>query len=505
MAEATTWICSVCGYVHRGTEPPDECPVCGVGPEDFEAGPDEPAGAGDSSSSAPTRWRCLVCDYEHEGPEPPDECPVCGADADQFEPIATEPGGQAPPTATASGHVGRIIVVGAGVAGVAAAEAARKASPEAEVVLLSKEDKLPYYRINLTRYLAGEVELEALPLHPESWYAEQRIRLERGVSVKRLLTDDLGVELDSGTVETCDRIVLATGAHPFVPPFEGAEKDGVTCVRTVDDACRVLEAARAGARCICIGGGILGLETAGALSLQGARVTLLESFGWLMPRQLNRSAAAFLERQVERLGIELLHAAMTSQITGQAVADGVALEDGRTASGDLVIVTTGIRANTHLARQAGLQVKNGVVVDDHLTTSHPRVFAGGDIAEHRGLCYGTWMAAQSQGAIAGMNAAGAPTEFAGIPRAHILKVLGTDMFSIGQVEAEDASYTAVEGEDEESFCRFLFRDGRLVGAILMGDTRLTARVTSALESGRDCSALLAAKASAQDIAAAFAG
>ena len=482
MAQEDTRICSVCGYVHRGPEPPEECPTCGVGPEDFAV---ETASAETASPAAPTRWRCLVCDYEHEGTAPPDECPVCGADADQFEPLEDESAADASQPVAASAGLRRIVVVGAGIAGVAAAEAARRTAPEAEVVLLSKEDRLPYYRINLTRYLAGEVELDSLPLHPESWYAEQRIRLERGAAVRRLRPDDLGVELDSGAVESCDRLVLAAGAHPFVPPFEGAQKEGVTCVRTVGDARRVLEAARSGAHCICIGGGILGLETAGALARQGARITLLESFGWLMPRQLSYSAAAFLERRVERLGIELLHGAMTTEITGDGAADGLVLDDGRTVSGDLVIVTTGIRSNTHLARQAGLQVDNGVVVDDYLTTSHPQIFAAGDIAEHRGLCYGTWMAAQSQGAIAGMNAAGAPTEFAGIPRAHILKVLGTDMFSIGQVDAEDASYTAVEGADGESFRRFLFRDGRLVGAILMGDTGLTARVTATLESGRE--------------------
>ena len=493
MSDSNTWICTVCGYVHRGPEPPDECPVCGVGPEEFEPGPEEELAAS-APAAAVRRWRCVVCDYLHEVPEPPMECPVCGADADQFGPILEEGPAEAP-----GSGIGKVVVVGAGVAGVAAAEAARKACPTCQVVLFSKEDNLPYYRINLTRYLAGEVELDDLPMHPESWYTDRGIRLVRGTGVQRLLTDDLGAELDTGATEICDRLVLAAGAHPFVPPFEGARRDGVTCVRTMDDARHVLEAARSGARCVCIGGGILGLETAGALTRQGARVTLLESFGWLMPRQLNRSAAAFLERHVESLGIELLHEAMTTEITGSDRADGVALEDGRTVPADLVIVTTGIRANTYLARQAGLQVDKGVIVDDHLTTSHEHILAAGDIAEHRGVSYGTWIAAQSQGAIAGRNAVGAVTEFGGIPRAHALKVLGTDMYSIGQVEADDASYGAVEGETGGNFARFLFRDGRLVGAVLLGDTGLTARVTAAFEKGRDFSGLLARHPSVDDV------
>jgi nitrite reductase (NADH) large subunit len=157
----------------------------------------------------------------------------------------------------------------------------------------------------------------------------------------------------------------------------------------------------------------------------------------------------------------------------------------------LVVIATGIRPNSHLARRAGLEVNRGVVVDNRLATSHPDVFAAGDVAEHHGQVYGIWGPSQYQGSIAAMNMAGGAAEFGGIPRSNTLKVLGLDLFSIGQINPEDASFRTFDHEADEHYFRFIFRDNRLVGAILLGDTKRTAAVKQAVESGADFSALLA--------------
>jgi nitrite reductase (NADH) large subunit len=145
------------------------------------------------------------------------------------------------------------------------------------------------------------------------------------------------------------------------------------------------------------------------------------------------------------------------------------------------------------------------VVDDYLNTSHPAVLAAGDVAEHRGTVYGIWPAAKYQGSIAGLNAAGIKTQFAGIPRSNTLKVLGIDLFSIGQIEAADGAYLAPEGQDGDHFMRFLFHDGRMVGAVLLGDTALTAAVKAAIENKTDFSRLLAGRPRAGDVAAYLGG
>ena len=146
---ATAWRCSVCGYIHRGAEPPEWCPVCGSAAEDFEPHVEEPKAVAPPAK----QWRCLNCGYIHTGPEPPDECPVCGAPADRFEPVAVQAGG----ASTAAREV-NVVVLGAGIAGISAVESLRQADPAARITLVSKETELPYYRLNLTRLLAGEID-----------------------------------------------------------------------------------------------------------------------------------------------------------------------------------------------------------------------------------------------------------------------------------------------------------------------------------------------------------
>jgi nitrite reductase (NADH) large subunit len=300
-----------------------------------------------------------------------------------------------------------------------------------------------------------------------------------------------------------DKLLLAAGAHPFIPPFPGADREGVTGLRTVEDARAILAACRAGAKCVCIGGGLLGLETAGGLARQGADVTLLEGYGWLLPRQLNQRAGEILSGYVSATGIKLRTKAVTREIVGNERVRGVLLEDGSTVPADLVVIATGIRSNSHLARRAGLEVNQGVVVDSLLATSHPDVFAAGDVAEHHGQVYGIWGPSQYQGSIAGLNMAGGCVEFGGIPRSNTLKVLGLDLFSIGQVNPEDASFRTFDQETDGRYFRFVLRDNRLAGAVLLGDTKLTATVKKAVESRSDLSELLAKCATAPEVIEAF--
>lgn len=485
------WRCSVCGYIHRGSEPPDPCPVCGASRDEFEpyADPAQP-----SVEPEVEQWRCLVCKYLHAGPTAPELCPVCGAPANGFEPLTEV----ARKTAQA-GQAAKVVIVGAGIAGIAAVESLREASLAAEITLISKEPSLPYYRLNLTRYLAGEIDQQDLPIHPESWYRRQNVRFLLGTEVSAVHPEDRSVEIPGGQEWAFEKLLLATGAHPFIPPFPGVRREGVTCLRTVEDADYLLEACSGGVKCVCIGGGLLGLETAGALARRGADVTLLEGHGWLLPRQLNQTAGEILAAHVAGTGIKLHRQARTREILGDQRVHGVLLEDESTIPADLVVIATGIRPNSCLARRAGLEVDQGVVVDNALRTSHPDVFAAGDVAEHRGTVYGTWGPSQYQAGIAGLNMVGIDAEFGGIPQSNTLKVLGLDLFSIGRITPEDASCDAIDQEIDGRYFRFVFRDSRLVGAILLGDTKLTAALKKAVESKQDFSGLLQKRPSAQEL------
>ncbi len=476
MTQVTAWKCDVCGYIHHGSEPPETCPICGVGREMFSP---LQVVAHPSPPPAVSAWRCTICDYIHQGDSPPEICPVCGAKKDLFEPVVDK----AAPTAGGSG-VERLVIVGAGIAGMTAAEQARGVSSEVKITLISKEAERPYYRLNLSRYLAGEVTEEKLWLQSETWFEQQKIELLQGevVSIDRGAHQ---IKLHDGMIIPFDRLVLANGSHPFVPPIMGATREGVWSFRTLRDARALIEQASPGSRCFCVGGGLLGLETAGALLRRGAQVTILEGFDYLLPRQLSETAGVMLRQHLEALGMIVHCNVKVKSIVGDERVKGVVFTDKageeHEVAGDLVVLATGVRANSYLARQSELRVKNGVIVDDQMRSSDPDIFAAGDVAEHRGVVYGIWPASYAQGMVAGINAAGGQAEFPGLPPSNQLKVLDVDLFSVGKITPADASDQLLEDQQEGVYRRLVCRDGKLVGAILYGDTSLAAPIKEAIE------------------------
>lgn len=459
-------------------------------------------------TSAPRpAWVCPICGYIHYGEQPPEECPICGTLGDQFEAyretaspygdLEAAPAEPAPQGAQAQ----TVVIAGAGIAGVSAAEALRKAAPQAEILLVSEESELPYYRLNLTRYLAGEVGADQLTLHPESWYREQRIQLQLGCKLSGLDAAKKELTFQDGSCLNYDQLILATGAHPFVPPLPGTERRNVTTLRTRRDADFLLAESQTNGECICIGGGLLGLETAGGLARRGVQVTVLENMAWLLPRQLNAAAASRLQAHLLSLGISVRTAARTRQLVGDRTVRGVELEGGECLPAGLVVISAGVRSNLALAQQAGLGVRQGIQVDDALRTSHPEIFAAGDAAEHGGTVYGTWAPAQIQGAAAGLSAAGQPAVFRPLPRSNTLKVLSIDLFSIGQFEPTGPAERVVEGGQDGSYACFLFHENLLLGAILLGDSSPAARVKQLVEEKLPCEVLLRPGMRAQDIIA----
>ena len=470
-----SWKCDVCGYIHRAEEPPETCPICGVGADQFS-----PFVVAEESPLrvVPQAWRCTVCDYVHEGREPPDTCPICHVPASMFQPMD-----EVPISAPSSDSVSRVIIIGAGIAGFTAARQARRVAPDLEVTLISKEPGPPYYRLSLTPFLGGLLPEASLRLKPQGWLEEQGINLIEG-EVSRIDREAKQVVLTDGRDLPYDRLVLANGAHPFVPPIPGATREGVFTMRTLADARAIISRVEQGeARVVCVGGGLLGLEVAGGLLKRGVSVTVLEGFERLLPRQLASPAAKLLQARLEREGLVIRPGVAVTEFRGDEAVATVALESGEEIPADLVIVSTGVRPNSYLARQADLEVRHGIVVDDELRTSDPDIFAAGDVAEHDGVLFGLWSAAYSQGQVAGVNAAGGAARFTGMAGSTRLKVLDLDLFSVGTFEPADASYAVFEREEAETYLRLVVRDGQVVGANLYGDAALAGVISDALEDG----------------------
>jgi nitrite reductase (NADH) large subunit len=475
MSPVKRYRCDVCGYVHEGSAPPDVCPVCGVGSELFSPLEEATESSHEPTSEAANRiWRCTVCGHLHEGDEPPDVCPICAVGADLFV-VEAQP--DTAPTLETSSE--RIVIIGAGGAGLTAAEHVRKHSG-AQIVLINKEPHHPYNRLSLTRFLAREIAEPELFLKSPAWYAEQQIQLIEG-EVTRIDRGRHLLELRDGSTQRYDRLILANGAHPFIPPIVGAQREGVTPIRTIEQAKNVLMAARPGTSCVVIGGGLLGLEAAAALNAHGVDVTVLEGFGWLLPRQLAEPAGQMLAEYFEQLGVTIQTGASVAELFGDEAVRGVQLKDNTEIAADLVIIAAGVRPNKYLALQAELETNRGVVVDDDMATSDPYIFAAGDTAEHRGVVYGLWPVALGQGAVAGANAAGVTRVFTGTPPANQLKVLDLPVFSIGQFNPTDAAYTVHEHRKNGSYRRLVCHDGKVVGANLLGDIQTAGALKEAVE------------------------
>jgi nitrite reductase (NADH) large subunit len=375
------------------------------------------------------------------------------------------------------------VIIGGGIAGVTCAEEIRNNQDNAEITMVCAEALLPYYRLSLSRYLAGEVNRETLTIHPQSFYDQKKIKLFSGMEVTDILKDEKQVVFSDGSKIGYDKLIIANGAYPFVPPIAGRELANVITVRKMEDADFILEEIKSLESVICIGGGILGLEIAGAIAKSGVRVTVLEGLEWLMPRQLNRKGAEILKGYLKQIGIEVRENVKIQEITGEAACTGVKLSTGEWLPTRLVIITAGVRPNIHLVKKAGLEVKSGLVVNSHMQTSEENIFAAGDVTEHNGVLYGLWNAAQVQGKIAAQNAVGKNVPFEGIPRSAVLKVLGLDLFSIGEYMPEDDTCIQMEQEAPGKYILFVFREGKMAGSIVIGDKALAVKVKQAVEKG----------------------
>ena len=368
----------------------------------------------------------------------------------------------------------RLVVVGTGMAAMATVEAllAHEGAGEWEVTMVGREPDPPYNRILLSQLLAGSVDERQLVLRDPRWLAEHGVELRTGCEVRALDLSGRAAELADGEALRWDRLVIATGSRAAVPALYGLDRRGVHIFRTLRDARRIVAHAQQARAAVVIGGGLLGLETARGLRAHDVEVTVVHAAGRLMDRQLDHSAGILLERAVHKLGVKVLLEAQAEALVGSDAVTGVDLGDGRHLAADMVVVAAGVRPEIELAREAGLEVDRGVVVDDELRTSCAGVYAVGECAQHREVVYGLWAPLLEQAKVAGASLAGSPAAFRGAIPATTLKVAGVELFCGGRADALDGDEEVVALDTRRGvYRRLLLRDERLVGTILLGDLR----------------------------------
>ncbi|WP_410623077.1 FAD-dependent oxidoreductase [Amycolatopsis sp. cmx-8-4] len=383
-----------------------------------------------------------------------------------------------------------VVIAGYGMAGARLADEIRRRDPAAERVrltVLGAERHAAYNRVLLSAVVAGGMSPASVRLHDDDWAARTHVDLRLGLAAARIDRGKRRVELTDGSTVDYDALVLATGANPWLPPVEGlAAGPGVVTFRTLDDCAEILDAARFGAPVAVLGGGLLGLEAARGLAGRGNQVTVVHPNRHVMERRLDPAAGHVLARQLTGMGVTFrFGATAASYLPG----DGLKLDDGSFVPADLVVVAAGVRAETSLAEDAGLDVDRGIVVDDVLRTSDGRIHALGDCARHPGAPAGLIQPAWEQAEVladvlTGTNAA---ARYRGTTAVIRLKARGVDLAALGetQVEATDDDAEVLTFTDPAGgrYGKLVVRENRVTGAILLGLPDAAASITQYYDRG----------------------
>jgi len=365
----------------------------------------------------------------------------------------------------------RLVVVGNGMAGMACVEQILKHGPKFQVTVFGDETHVNYNRVMLSSVLAGEKSADEIVINTREWYTRNEIDLRVGVRIVDVDPDAKTVTGNDGSVTGYDTLLLATGSSAWMPPIDGLDKDGVFVFRTLDDTRELMRRSGPGKKAVVIGGGLLGLEAARGLQVQGCDVTVVHLMATLMERQLDPDGGFYLVGKMEELGVKVLLQRTTTAILGNGHVDGVALSDDTCIDADLVVVAAGIRPNVELGYKAGVRVSRGIVVNDYMETSEPDIFAVGECVEHRGVCYGLVAPLYDQGKVLAATITGnrGPT-YTGTIQAAKLKIMGVDVFSAGDWSEQNAEPVRFEDRALGVYKKLTVRDGKLAGVILVGDT-----------------------------------
>jgi nitrite reductase (NADH) large subunit len=365
-----------------------------------------------------------------------------------------------------------LVIVGNGMAAARLVDELAKTSlGRYAVAVIGEEPRLAYNRVLLSSVLAGETGSHEIELRPADWWRHRGVTVRYGYRVTEIDTGRRELKIEGEESMEYSKLVLAVGSTPLRLNVPGADLAGVHTFRDTRDVDLLLTLAAARKRVVVVGGGLLGLEAAYGLAKAGAPVTLLHLMDRLMERQLDAPAADLLKTLVERKGIRILLNASTARIHGEGHVEAVELADGSRIEADAVIFAAGIRPNIALAKDAGIAVNRGIVVNDEMQTASPDIYALGECAEHRGTCYGLVEPAYEQARVLARHLAGRPAAYQGSVVSTNLKVSGVSVFSAGDFMGGEGSESLVLSDRRRgTYKKLLIAEGRLTGALLIGDT-----------------------------------
>lgn len=368
----------------------------------------------------------------------------------------------------------KLVMIGNGMAGVRTIEEILKINKEAyEITIFGKEPYPNYNRIQLSTVLQGDTTVKDIILNDWQWYEENKITLFTGEEIVKINIEQKFVTSETGRKVPYDDLIIATGSNPFILPIKGNDKFGVTGFRDIKDCEEMIKTAKEFKKAVVIGGGLLGLEAARGLLNLGMKVDVVHLMPYLMERQLDPTASKLLQSELENLGMNFLMESQTVEIEGDDRVTGLRFSDGTSVEADLVVMAVGIKANIQLAKEAGIDVNRGIVVNDFMETNVPNIYAVGECAEHRENVYGMVAPLYEQGKVLSETLHGKKENpYTGSVVGTQLKVSDIDLYSAGEI-FDDPSTKAIKihNEFDGIYKKILIRNDEISGIVLYGDTK----------------------------------
>lgn len=376
------------------------------------------------------------------------------------------------------------LIIGNGIAGLSATEEIRKKDKDATILIVSEEKSSTYWRTRLSHLISQEFEKDDLFVKKQPWYDERKIDEKLESCIEKIDFDKNVAILCDGEEIEYGKLLLATGARPFVPPITNINSKGVFAIRTITDLMNFKDYVKDKKKVVVIGGGILGLEAAHSALLLGKDVTVIESFDYLLSRQLDRESSEKLEKELNDMGIKTFTGKFTEEILAEnGIVKGVKLADGTETAADAIMVQAGIRSNIDLAKNSGLDTERGIIVDDSLKTKYDNVYAAGDCAQIGDFTIGLWTSSQEMGKIAGNNMAGDKQMYEKPKPFSTLTIGDIKIFSAGMNSGEGVE--EVKAEKDGNIYKLFKLNDKYVGGILWGDIKYQNDIKDIVFFGKD--------------------
>lgn len=433
----------------------------------------------DKKSAKTTLVKCLVCGEIFDSSL--EICPVCGVGKENFVPVEAEENDWHNDTEDF------YLILGNGAAGFNAAKAIRERDKTGRIVMVSDEPYRSYNRPMLTKSIMAELNEEQIAIQDEEWYQENHIVQILGKKILSADTEKKEVVLEDGSTLKYTKLIYALGAECFIPPISGHDMQSVIAIRRLEDTRKIAALMPEVKDVVVIGGGVLGLEAAWEMKKAKCNVTVLEIAPILMGRQLDSPASELLQNIAEGCGVRIRTGVQVDRLLGEGKVSGVRLKDGGAGEdipADLVIISSGVRANITLAQQIGLQTERGVVVNSRMETGTEAIYACGDCAQYKNINYAIWPEAVEQGKVAGANATGDAREYEEVPAALTFQGMNTALYAIGDAgKNPELVYKTVEYKDmgRKQYKKYYFLNNKLCGVILIGDVSEMGKMSEAVE------------------------